>query len=238
LSQGKGDAGKPSPELIALIGKLLVFFDEPDKSEMLYSGLLKILTGKDSMFARDLYQKGDSVVKFYCTALAILVCNMEPKLKEEDEALWNRIRVIEFESKFVPLEECASTFEQQVFDKKFPIDYDFVNQVKNLTTPLFLYLINHWKLTGGKLLETPECVKIATQSYKTNLNLVVVFLREYVTSDASSSILFQEFNREFSEFCSNLSYRVAVMSKSKLIEEIKKAGLEIDNDVIKGVRFL
>ena len=60
--------------------------------------MLKELTGSEEIVARGLYQEA---VSFVLEAKLFLACNELPEIKGEDTALWRRIRVIDFPSKFV-----------------------------------------------------------------------------------------------------------------------------------------
>ena len=54
-----------------------------------------------------------------CFKLAC-ICNDKPKLPNNDQAAWNRIRVFPFESTFTS--NAPNTFEEQLRQKKFPKD--------------------------------------------------------------------------------------------------------------------
>jgi phage/plasmid-associated DNA primase len=71
---------------------------EPEDGEKINIGLLKELTGSEEIVARGLYQEA---VSFVMEAKLFLACNELPEIKGEDTALWRRIRVIDFPSKFV-----------------------------------------------------------------------------------------------------------------------------------------
>lgn len=226
LSSAKNEPGKASPELIRLKGKKVAFFDEPDSDETLRNGFLKNFTGRDSMEARDLYQKGSEMTVFTPTALGILICNKEPEVKNpEDNALWNRIRVCEFESCFVEPEKAPQTIEEQLERKIFPSDPDFVNKVKKLTEPLCYYLLEHWRKTKGKDLDTPECIVAATQNYKNSNNHLTKFKGEYLV-ESENDCEFNQFKDKYMDFLRMNTANFNV-TNSKLIEDLRKLGVNV-----------
>ena len=74
---------------------------EPNEDEMVNSGIFKTLTGNDKYYARDLYESGRQAKEYRPMFKFVFICNKLPKLRYSDQATWNRIRVIPFESTFV-----------------------------------------------------------------------------------------------------------------------------------------
>jgi phage/plasmid-associated DNA primase len=95
-----------------------------------------------------------------------MLCNSLPKVKQSDDAFWNRIRVVPFESRFLPAEKCPKTYEEQVYQKIFPRDKDLSNKLGVMHQPLAWFLINrlqHLTLTNRVV---PDKVLAATHQYK------------------------------------------------------------------------
>lgn len=237
LSGVKGDAGKASPELVQLRDKRLAFFDEPDHSETLSNGLLKLLTGKDSINPRELYQRGSDAKQFVPVAIYTFVCNREPAIKNPDDvALWERFRVVPFESKFVS-EGAPLTRAEQVRTKTFPKDVDFVNKTYRLKSVLLYYLLEHWKRTKGGEIHTPQSVVKASKEYRDSNSLLTMFFKEVLTEDADSIVDFSIFYNKFVEFSSTRSFGVKTIGRTRVIEELSKLGIVINEQGIVGWRF-
>jgi P4 family phage/plasmid primase-like protien len=98
LTRKRNNANEANSEKIKLLNKRFAFLSEPEDGEKINIGLLKELTGSEEIVARGLYQ--DSV-SFVMEAKLFLACNELPEIKGEDTALWRRIRVIDFPSRFV-----------------------------------------------------------------------------------------------------------------------------------------
>jgi P4 family phage/plasmid primase-like protien len=104
LTRKRNNANEANTEKIKLMHKRYAFLSEPEDGEKINIGLLKELTGSEEIVARGLYQES---VSFVMEAKLFLACNELPEIKGEDTALWRRIRVIDFPSRFVedPKEE-------------------------------------------------------------------------------------------------------------------------------------
>jgi P4 family phage/plasmid primase-like protien len=98
LTRKRNNANEANTEKIKLVHKRFAFLSEPEDGEKINIGLLKELTGSEEIVARGLYQEA---VSFVLEAKLFLACNELPEIKGEDTALWRRIRVIDFPSKFV-----------------------------------------------------------------------------------------------------------------------------------------
>ena len=98
LTRKRNNANEANTEKIKLLHKRFAFLSEPEDGEKINIGLLKELTGSEEIVARGLYQEA---VSFVMEAKLFLACNELPDIKGEDTALWRRIRVIDFPSRFV-----------------------------------------------------------------------------------------------------------------------------------------
>jgi P4 family phage/plasmid primase-like protien len=98
LTRKRNNANEANTEKVKLMHKRFAFLSEPEDGEKINIGLLKELTGSEEIVARGLYQ--DSL-SFVMEAKLFLACNELPEIKGEDTALWRRIRVIDFPSRFV-----------------------------------------------------------------------------------------------------------------------------------------
>jgi P4 family phage/plasmid primase-like protien len=98
LTRKRNNANEANTEKIKLLHKRFAFLSEPEDGEKINIGLLKELTGSEEIVARGLYQEA---VSFVMEAKLFLACNELPEIKGEDTALWRRIRVIDFPSRFV-----------------------------------------------------------------------------------------------------------------------------------------
>lgn len=98
LTQKRGAANGPSPELHKTKGTRFVTLHEPDTDSTLNVGLMKGMTGGDEITARGLNK---DPISFKPQFKMVICCNDKPKLPPNDGGVWRRIALVEFVSKFV-----------------------------------------------------------------------------------------------------------------------------------------
>ena len=89
----------PSPDIMVLRGKRLVWASETDEGKNINAGKVKLLTGGDTLTGRDPF--GKRQVKFEPTHKLLLLTNFRPHVNPNDNALWERIHLVEFKISFV-----------------------------------------------------------------------------------------------------------------------------------------
>jgi len=153
LTRKRNNANEANSEKIKLLNKRFAFLSEPEDGEKINIGLLKELTGSEEIVARGLYQES---LSFIMEAKLFLACNELPEIKGEDTALWRRIRVIDFPSRFVD-------------NPKEPNEYKI-----DRTLPSRMREDVSWRQTFMKILldyynkdvSEPDEVKVKTNEYK------------------------------------------------------------------------
>jgi len=86
-------AGSASPDLIRLRGARLAHASEGEQSARLDAGLVKTLTGNETVTARALYQEP---VSFAPSFKLWLVSNYDPRADADDSGLWRRMVKVPF----------------------------------------------------------------------------------------------------------------------------------------------
>ena len=166
-----------------------VVAEEPNEEEEINNGIYKNLTGLDSYFARDLFEKGKGLREINPMYLLVIICNKLPRFKNFDIATFNRTRVIPFESTFCrPENPAPETYEEQLRQKRFPMDPEFGAKVDKLV-PAFAWYLLEWRKnkTSGNL-NAPEKVLAATEMYKKQNDNYRQFIDENIMEDDSKSI--------------------------------------------------
>ena len=87
----KGKASNASPDLVTLKGKRFMVASESDENQRLKPGLIKRLTGDESITARDLYK---SNITFERTFTMFMHVNHKPDIGDTGHAMWRRVRLI------------------------------------------------------------------------------------------------------------------------------------------------
>jgi P4 family phage/plasmid primase-like protien len=178
-----------------------VVAEEPNNEEQINNGIYKNLTGLDSYFARDLFEKGKGLREIIPMYLLIIICNKLPRFKNFDIATFNRTRVIPFESTFCrPENPAPETWEEQIRQKRFPMDPEFGSKIDRLLPAFAYFLLNHRKNKKGGTLQAPLKVMAATEMYMKQNDIYRQFIDENVKIDKNSSISVDELYSIFKEW--------------------------------------
>lgn len=198
----KVQSGAANPELARAGGGVrLATLEEPNNDEMINIGILKNLSGNDSFYARDLFEKGKDGREINPMFKLFFICNKLPKLKHSDKAVFNRIRVIPFESTFVRPNDpnpAPDTYEEQLQQKRFPMDKDFHRKIPNMVQAFAWLLLKHRQTLTDRV--EPEKVRIATEAYKKENDIYRQFIEECIVEDDSKKLSLNELNSQFKEW--------------------------------------
>jgi phage/plasmid-associated DNA primase len=91
------ESSAATPEMVIIEKKLVAFLQEPGQSEKLNIGIVKELTGNDSIYVRGLYENGKNIS---IKAKIIYIVNSTDNLATIETAVWNRIVVLPFVTHF------------------------------------------------------------------------------------------------------------------------------------------
>lgn len=175
--------------------------EEPDGDESISIGILKILTGNDTYYARDLYEKGKDGREITPMFKLVFICNKLPKIRYADKAIWNRVRVIPFESTFCkPEDNVPATYEEQLLHKRFPMDNQFTLKIPNMVEAFAWVLLNHRKQIIHKPRSEPEKVRIATELYKKQNDVYRQFIEECIMESKESYMTLTELYMYFKDW--------------------------------------
>lgn len=204
LTSKKVASGGANAELSRLgDGTRLAVAEEPDKDEMINVGTYKNLTGNDTFFARDLFEKGKDNKEINPLFKLTIISNGLPRMKNPDRATWNRTKVIPFESTFCrPSDPAPESYAEQLRQKRFPMDPNFSEKVTRLIPAFGWYLLNYRK--KNIVCHEPEKVLAATALYKKQNDTYRQFMEENImaaseTSTISLSELYAQFKEWFRE---------------------------------------
>jgi P4 family phage/plasmid primase-like protien len=180
-------------------GTRWVVAEEPDGDEKINSGPLKHLTGNDTYFVRDLYEGGKETKETTPLFKLVIICNKLPHINNADQAVWNRIRVIPFESTFCrPSNPAPESYEEQLRQKRFPMDPNFSEKIPALV-PAFAWVLLKHRLSITSRHE-PEKVLEATANYRKSCDIYRQFLEEKIVEDKKSKISLGELCAEIRDW--------------------------------------
>lgn len=104
---------EPHPERLAVLrGRRLVVSAELEHRAVLAESVVKMLTGGDSLSAREMYGRR---FNFAPSHKVVLVTNHRPRVHGTDHAIWRRVRVVPFE-RVVPHQEQDPALRRRLVD--------------------------------------------------------------------------------------------------------------------------
>lgn len=175
------------PELARVRGKRAMGSQEIAKTEELNIGFIKEMTSNlDSFFARSIYEKGTEIKPRFTLAMQ---CNELPKIPGHDEATWNRIRILQFESTFIKPNDLkgrkvpASIHEQRL-KKIFTADPTIADRITEIARALlckcFKRLPSFKERVENRQVREPECVLVATEEYRMRNDVHLQFFAQNI----------------------------------------------------------
>jgi phage/plasmid-associated DNA primase len=188
LTRKRGNAESASPEKIKLMHKRFAYLSEPEDNERINISLLKELTGSEELVARNLY---GGTQTFVMETKLFLACNELPEIKGEDSALWRRIKVVNFPSRFV---------DEPKLPNEFKIDRTLPSRMREDIT---------WRQTFVNILlqyyykdvKEPKSVKVFTRKYRETNDVVLEFVNQMCNQEIGNkdfrietSVLWSSFN--------------------------------------------
>jgi P4 family phage/plasmid primase-like protien len=196
----KVQSGAANPELARAGGGVrLATLEEPNNDEMINIGILKNLSGNDTFYARDLFEKGKEGREITPMFKLIFICNKLPKLKYSDKAVWNRIRVIPFESTFCrPDNPAPETYEEQLKQKRFPMDKNFGRKIPGMLQAFAWILLRHRHNLKERI--EPDKVRMATAVYRKQNDSYRQFIEECVVEEKDQMLSLTELYSQFKEW--------------------------------------
>jgi P4 family phage/plasmid primase-like protien len=158
-----------TPELETLMTARVALMPESDKGDELNVKVVKTITGDDTINCRPLYRKN---ITFKSQAKLILATQFKPEIKNDDKALWDRIKLIPFNSVF------EKTLDNTAKITKLQTDYlsDFFTY--------FCYGAKEYFKSGfGKC----SIIDEALNEYRSSSNKFLCFIKDtynYIQKDA------------------------------------------------------
>jgi P4 family phage/plasmid primase-like protien len=214
-------------------------FEEPDGDESINSGALKKYSGNDSFYARDLFEKGKDGREIQPLFKIIFICNKLPIIKYADKAVWNRVRVLPFESTFCrPSNPAPESYEEQLRQKRFPMDKSFSTKIPNLVEAFAWVLLQHrFKYFGMARVPEPEKVLSATNKYQKQNDIYRQFVEECIVEDEKAYIVLGLLYNAFKEWYRESMPNHTVPIKNEVEEYFSKLwGYPLEGKRWKGYR--
>ncbi len=169
---GRSSSG-PSPDIMSLKGRRIAIASEPNEGERFDMGKVKFFTGGDRVQGRNPHDK--YVIEFDPTHTLFLLTNEKPGAKYDDDALWSRIRIINFPFSYVV--EPTEDYHRKA-------DENLLLDLKEEASGILASLVRGCLLWRKEGLTPPESVKSDTETWRRDEDQLADFLDEcMVTCD-------------------------------------------------------
>jgi len=203
-------SASPDPDIMALQGKRIVWASETEEDRRLNEGKVKWLVGGDTLVGRAPFGKRE--LNFEPTHTMFLITNYKPKINPHDEAIWDRIILFPFQYKFVDKPSKPN-------EKKR--DPNLREKLKNEVPGILAWLVKgylEWQKHG--LGDMPEEVKIATQQYREEEDVIGHFLNETCGLGRNYEVKAGELFQAYIDWCKENGYKPE--SGAKFGEKMKE----------------
>lgn len=177
ITQKRGRAEGATPALAQTKGKRFACFQEPEGDESINVGLMKELSGSDTIMARGLHK---DPIEFKPQFKMVLTCNVLPEINASDRGTWRRVRAVEFKSVFTDQPDPNDEFQ-------FQIDEQLDDKMNTWKEPfMFLLFKEHIKYKSQGISE-PEDVMKFTKQYQNDSDNFTQFFDECIVESAEYS---------------------------------------------------
>jgi putative DNA primase/helicase len=170
----------PTPEIARLKGVRYATAVEADAGRRLAESLIKQMTGGEPLAAR--FNRADTF-EFIPTHKLFLAANHKPEIRGTDHAIWRRVHTIPF-TVTIPDEEK---------------DPELVNKLKKELSGILAWAVQgclDWQRGG---LQVPEAVLLATQEYRSEMDILGDYLEQRCLITPSirirTSLLYSDYER-------------------------------------------
>ncbi len=171
----RSNTGGARNDIARLVGSRFVASIEVDEGKALAEGLIKSVTGGDTVSARFLFKEAFEFVPVF---KLWLVANDAPDVKAGDDAMWRRILRVPFEH-VVPKDKRDPQVKAQLKNPEIAGPAILAWAVRGCLD---------WQKDGLKI---PDAVTNATEEYRKEMNPLSDFITDYCTVDTNDHVLWE-----------------------------------------------
>lgn len=216
LSSPRGTSSSaPSPDILDLQGKRLVFASETRESDAFDTSKTKRLTGGDMLVGRGLYARHQT--RFVPTFLLVLLTNYKPNASAEDYAFWARVVLVPFRNSFVKNPDPANPAEHLQ-------DPNRLDLLKKEAPQILAWMVEGAVRYQNEGLHIPDFITNATKSYRDEVDLIGQFLEDCCLFGEGLSTAASLLYRSYAAWCEKNGHRA--LSNKKFGERIKKRDIK------------
>ena len=195
-------------DIAMLQGKRLIHCSETEENRKLKVSLVKQLTGDKFLTAR--YMRQDNF-QFACTHKIMMVTNHKPKITEDSEGIWRRVRLIPFEQ-FIPPEER---------------DLKLVDKLKNEWPGILKWAVEGFKLWQSEGFHIPMEVVQATDEYRSDYDDIGDFIDDAIEEGVGNIPVTQVWSA-YLKWCENRQIKYPI-GRHTFVDRLRSRGFKQKN---------
>lgn len=220
LTKKRGASNAASPELARLKGPRCGVYQEPGPDEKLNVGILKELTGNDTIAVRGLFK---DMVEITPQAKQFIAMNELFNIDNPDGGTRRRICLINFVSLFKDKEEIENMKKTgRDISNVYLVDPKLPNKLEQWASTFASYLVHIYINSYGSdnKMAIPEDVKMSTNQYLNDQDTIREFFNLFVkvSDDKSDKITKTDLQNKFKDWFLN-SHNGETMPKAKKLYE-------------------
>jgi putative DNA primase/helicase len=185
------DAGAVRNDIAELVGRRFVVGIEVDEGRRLAEGLVKLITGGDTVRARFLYQEAFEFVPQFKLWLA---ANDAPRIKHDDSGMWRRILCIPFEHVIAP-------------NRRDPSVKARLKDTRESGPGILAWAVEgclRWQEEG---LDAPKLVRDATEQYRLKMDPLEDFIEDCCVLDPNAWTPAARLREVYERYCEEIGER-------------------------------
>lgn len=190
LDSGRSYRGAPTPHIMALRGRRLVWVSEPREGARLDAAQVKLITGGGRLEGRGMYAKNQE--EWHPTHLAMLITNPRPHAPADDLALWERLLLIPFRERFVDKPQGIN---------EHPADKKLREKLKLEASGILAWLVRGYMEWQRQGLNPPLQVTQATNDYRQAEDTLAQFLEEQYTRVIGGQVSANDLFTNYVDWC-------------------------------------
>ncbi|HZT66102.1 MAG TPA: phage/plasmid primase, P4 family [Acidimicrobiales bacterium] len=181
----RNNVGGPREDIARLAGARMVSSIEVDEGRRLAEGLVKLITGGDTVTARMLYK---DAFEFQPSFALWLVANHAPKVRDDDEAMWRRILRVVFD-RVVPRDRRDPTLKAALKDPRQAGPAVLAWVVEGAVA---------WHRHG---LGVPKAIEAATEQYRSDMDPLRDFLADCCVLHPKAFVSNRSLRSAYEDWC-------------------------------------
>lgn len=172
VTQKRTGIGSTSSEVAQLIGKRYAVMQEPSKGDIINEGIMKEITGGDPIQARALFKESITFIPQFKLAVCT---NTLFDIKSNDDGTWRRIRVVNFESKFMDEPYKDPKYPEEQYKYQYKIDKNIDIKFETWAPVMLSMLVDIAYKKNGMVEDCPE-VLASSEEYRKSQDIYLDFI--------------------------------------------------------------